>query len=341
MKIVKLKLPSLVVASAFAVLLVACDSQPSDSFWVTGRSYLDFTVPPCKDVEGSDIDSCSRVTDFSSTNFVPGSVEREDAPPSLEEIMTSSHFPEGATHIVVRATFWPGTTRCAPSKLIPFSFSTDTDIEAIGSDFRFMLCHTGIRVSEYIVGEGAMSLTVMTGADSYSESAYSSGNREDFEKSVNYISSNIASSLEGSERILFLGPSFTQSLEGWFLYGFWDVQQNEKFEILAVAPYKEFFPEHSASLELPLDKFTQDVKAAHVARVTETEGRIGLDSDLPMLITDTNDLNDYFVNVGAYEDPDATPAPPPPVPGEGSTFTPGARVDDGDTNGTPPAGPGE
>ena len=242
------------------MLCIACDSQPSDSFWVTGRSYLLSDTPACKPARGSDIDPCARVTDFSSTNFVPGSVEREDAPASLQEILTSAHFPEGATHIVVRGTFWPGTTRCARSKLTPFSYSGKTDVETLGSDFRFMLCHTTVRVNEYIVGKGDHELIVMTGADSYSESAYSSGNQEDFEKSKNYIASTIADSLEGSERILFIDPSFTQSLEGWFLYGFWDVQKNEKLEILAVAPYKEFFPDHAASLEVPLHKFTQDVK---------------------------------------------------------------------------------
>ena len=40
--------------------------------------------------------------------------------------------------------------------------------------------------------------------------------------------------------------------------------------------------------------FTQAVTTAHQARVTEYGGRIGADEDLPMLLTDTNRLRQYF-----------------------------------------------
>ncbi len=89
-------------------------------------------------------------------------------------------------------------------------------------------------------------------------------------------------------------------------------------------------------MELP--DFREAVLAANQARVDEYEGRIGADPSLPILLTDVHQLRQYYVNVGAYADPDGPPAQPPPVPGEGDPL-PEVGVDD-DASGSTPTPPG-
>ena len=61
------------------------------------------------------------------------------------------------------------------------------------------------------------------------------------------------------------------------------------------------------SLEMTLPVFTQALTTAHQARVTEYDGRIGADESLPMLVTNANQLRQYYTEVGA-----PAPAMPPP-----------------------------
>ena len=65
-------------------------------------------------------------------------------------------------------------------------------------------------------------------------------------------------------------------------------------------------------MELPA--FTRAVTAAHQARLTEYGGRTGLDTRLPMLVTDANRLSQYYTAIGAYNLPygPAVQQPPPP-----------------------------
>ena len=49
-----------------------------------------------------------------------------------------------------------------------------------------------------------------------------------------------------------------------------------------------------------------------------TEGRIGIDKDLPMLVTDANYLQDFYISEGAvYDDSESSTLLPPQIPGEG------------------------
>ena len=63
-------------------------------------------------------------------------------------------------------------------------------------------------------------------------------------------------------------------------------------------------------MELPA--FKQAVTTANQERITEYEGRIGADADLPDLITDANQLSQFYRDTGAYNHPDGPPTQPPP-----------------------------
>ena len=79
---------------------------------------------------------------------------------------------------------------------------------------------------------------------------------------------------------------------------------------------------HISKLEMDLPAFNQAITTANEARVAEYEGRIGADEDLPDLVTNANELRDYYTEVGAYNEGEPTPAQPPPpcglaVPNQG------------------------
>ena len=100
----------------------------------------------------------------------------------------------------------------------------------------------------------------------------------------------------------------------------WFLQQTET-GVRAVAEYyrQAILEEHRSKLNLPLDEMIADIKQAAINRDAITGGRIGLDPDLPMFITDVYDLRDYYISVGAvYDDSEnATLLPPPAPSGDG------------------------
>ena len=120
--------------------------------------------------------------------------------------------------------------------------------------------------------------------------------------------------------MLFIGPDFDLSSEAWLLMEYWDVQRREDGTAIAVHlernEWRRYQPHnyltHRSVLEMELPAFTQAVTMAHQDRLTEYGGRIGADPSLPMLVTDTNQLRQYFISVGAYDHPDGPPAQPPP-----------------------------
>ena len=83
-----------------------------------------------------------------------------------------------------------------------------------------------------------------------------------------------------------------------------------------ITPYRKYYTpeklEQNRSLvEMELPAFEQAVTAAHEARVAANGGRIRPDPAYPMLVTDANQLRQFFIDVGAYDHPDGPPAQPP------------------------------
>ena len=120
----------------------------------------------------------------------------------------------------------------------------------------------------------------------------------------------------GREAVLFIGPSYRASVEAWMVFWTWDVERREDGVVVALHPYRHYFDtrlnEHYAEMELPA--LTQAVTTAHRSRVAANGGRIGEDTDLPMLETDANRLRQYFSDpkVGGYAPGVPAPAQPPP-----------------------------
>ena len=111
-------------------------------------------IPPCVPLEGLDHDPCG-------PGVPPGlglaalSVPISWDPPTIEEILEGL-VPEWVTHIVVRATVRPGTTRCDGYLYDPFDYISTLSY----SKTRAYKCFVDVRVNEYIVGAGPTELTV-------------------------------------------------------------------------------------------------------------------------------------------------------------------------------------
>ena len=120
--------------------------------------------------------------------------------------------------------------------------------------------------------------------------------------------------------MLWLTPSYTTALEGWMVTRYWDLQHDTDLNVIVVSPYFEHFKREGYSPELhhriapTLDSFRVRLEQAFSARLVRTGGRIGVDEDTPKLVKDANFVEDYFREIGAYDGPFPTPAPPPLSP---------------------------
>ena len=130
--------------------------------------------------------------------------------------------------------------------------------------------------------------------------------------------------IRGKEVILFLGPSINSATEAWQVFQTWDVQRKHDGTVVAVHPHREAWKLsrnysdalHGPLLEVELPRFRREAEGASQARLEAFDGRIGMDATLPMLVFDTNDLDEFMAGTGAYDHPDGPPVQPPPVPDE-------------------------
>ncbi len=316
----------------------ACEAEPINrQITVPGdhvpvhEQYLEKRIDTCIPLEGYAIDPCREIIEFTPSETGMSSSEMiSEYAPSINDLLREVPILEVTTHIIVRATVLPETTRCEPAKLSTYYYTPADAYEMLGDDVRLLLCYTDIKVNEYLVGTGPPILTIVMGSDSYFTYQFSNRPQHEFEAFSEFIKSIVLAEIEGSEIILFLGTSHTASVEAWTRYGFWDVQRRSDGTIVAVSPSKQHYeptPDNLARLEMPLEEFRKQIVAAHEARAAATGGRIGPayssgrtkrsadDPPLPPLITGANDLHSYYRNeLRAYENLTATPQPPPPVP---------------------------
>ncbi len=232
------------------------------------------------------------------------------------------------THIVLRGAFLTDTVRCtAENPYRPHSYLRYDEYNFIRYAFTFN-CYVDVRVGAYILGTGPSTLTVQRFFESYwpgwfARSAAEQGKTEQevIEDLRRRLEAYYAGAIVGREEVLFLGPADSISAEFWEVFQVWDVQRREDDTVIAVHPDRDLwrilrpndYQTHISKLEMELPALTQAVTAAHQARVTEYGGRIGADANLPMLLTDANQLRQYYIDVGAY-DPSTFPPAQPPQP---------------------------
>ena len=273
-----------------------------------------------------------------------------DTPPSVEILLTIPGAKTFVTHVVLRGTYLPGTVRCASGYGNRYPSYVGDDFDALS-----IYCFADVRVNAYLLGSGPPTLTVIVEESVYAigsdnddygleqlesrrsayERALAEGGRFEYDFPLHRghvlpkgaVATGPPGGIGGREVVLFIGPSNSLAVEAWEVFGTWDVERREDDIVVVLHPYRQWFDleTHRALLEMELPAFTQEVTAAHQARVAANGGRTRRDPSFPMLVTDANRLRQFFSDpkVGGYAPGAPTPAQPPPpcglaVPDQGA-----------------------
>ena len=201
------------------------------------------------------------------------------------------------------------------------------------NDIGTIKCYTNIRANEYIVGSGPSVLTIVAFREVYGHNYHGSLEPDmESETEQEYIErvrlfheqrlGGGENSIAGREAMLFLGPSNDIGVEAWQVMRQWRLERRDDGTIVAVHPerddWRRFSPDeyqqYRSQLEMELPAFKQTMIDAHRTRIVANGGRTRPDPTFPMLVSDGNQLGEYYTEVGAYDHPDGPPAQPPPVP---------------------------
>ena len=268
-----------------------------------------------------------------------------DVPLGVKSIFNGAPTtPAYTTHVVLRGTYIPGTVRCTsghPRRLAAYVASFYVGNQAAGF---FIYCFVDVRVNAYLLGSGPPTLTVIVERSLYAqggsddddygldqlesrrlayEHALSEGGRFEYDGPLGRghlppngpVVTGPQGGIGGREVVLFIGPSVRTSVEAWEVFSTWDVERREDGTVVALHPFRRWLKlEQQSYAEVELPALTQEVTAAHEARLFANGGRIGGRSGLPMLVTDANRLRQFFSDpkVGAYAPGAPTPSQPPP-----------------------------
>ena len=283
-------------------------------------SYLQEVVPPCLTVDRSRQDPCQGspvplAGSSSSWSWVL------DELPAFDDIMLGNlvgqYVPAVVPHIVIRGLVQPGTTRCELYWVEAFAYR---NLPPAGYAY---FCFAEVSVHEYIIGEGPAQLTVSMHREPIFLNPQQAADWSNIKEVV--VSellgdprARTAASYEGKEVVLFLRIPIAAGLESWARSGWWGntwfLQRTEEGEIRALEQDYSVAPTDEMR-NLPLSELVEWIEKGAENRAVVTEGRIGLDSALPMLVTDANQLQNFYVSAGAVYEGDDAPVLPPPVPG--------------------------
>ena len=333
--------------------------QPQD---LAGPAYLEGSVAPCVPIDRSAIDPCEPGMPTDVEHVLQSSSRGLPKPlTTITDLLLGRLNPDQpmypwlVPHIVIRGTVRPDSFRCDDYEVRPPDF-TNEHLKQVSEIIVHVHCFADLRVNEYLVGEGPPELTVslhreslfIPRVDGYREEFILEygGEEEWVDKVLEFPAQRTAAVYEGKELVLFLRiPTIT--LEAWdsaeLGLAVWFVQRTDDNPPRAVYQYVRlaFTAEQRAQLDMPLTELERQVRAASANRIAVTGGRIGISSDLPMLVTDANDLRTYYEDpsVGVSYETDA-PALPPPAPGEEEPPGPAGNTGGGTTPDSTPT-PGD
>ena len=288
------------------------------------RSYLQATVAPCVKIKGSSTDPCARRETWKTNPFIIRTVDYPLTPvPHKDGFKKLNTL--NTPHLVVRALALPGTTRCTPQG-INFLYGEGFTSHTHLGQFH---CFTDFNIRSYMVGRGPGRLTVET-TRSPNDDDWIDWSNDDDRKS---IETQVARLWEGFELVLYLAPAVFGATEAWNALWVDDVQRLADGTIAVVSHAAHYYrgrglsPSEMLRMEAPLEHFEHEIEQAFLV----LDGKVGGDDPNRLsLVQDANTdvLHQFYVDLGEFNDPVLTPAPPPPVPGENDPYTPGTRVDD-------------
>ncbi len=290
-------------------------------------AYLIGEIPPCTPANGSTVDPCEpRIAPLTE---ITGMIDLPEEPPSVQYFLKGAR--DRVPHIVLRATYLPGTVRCATTVFRPRPYH-GPEVYRFLRGSPMLMCYADVRVNAYILGSGPPTLTVKVTHDFYPET----WEEEEIQEMIHLWEQELneggwgvehhyeTEAIPGREAIMFIGPAVGIAVEVWEVFGTWNIERRDDGTVIAVHPLRDYYSleQHRDALEIELPSFRQQVIEAQAARVEANEGRILPEPGHPMLLTDVHYLRQFFTEVGAYGDitPDNgtdetfMPVMPPPVP---------------------------
>ena len=308
-------------------------SEPDTVVYRDGREYLSGVAPPCSfDVDGNR-DPCEPRRIPPSEPFTSASYTFLEV--DFLRMMLPVDIDFLGTHLVLRGVVQDNSTRCDYYPIVFPNFAPDDMKKSASNRFKNLYdyhCFVDVAVSEYIIGEGPPVMTISVNRNTIAKSVIDEQGK-DPEELLNNPRSWTAKAYEGREMVVFLSTSLTFAVETWATTDVWFVQRTDDNLIQAVALDRDAVPEDLKDDRImPLDELVASAKQAAEERDTLTNGRLGVDARLPLLITDAYDLREYYINAGAvYGTVEGATVLPPPSPGENDPAPPTLPVDDGIT----------
>ena len=300
--------------AVLSIVFVSCSDDQPTPVQPSEHQYLTQEIPPCTPIAGSSVDPCEPdVPPFGGRT----SAYLGDQPLSIREMLDDDPPPPAwVPHVMLRGTYLPNTIRCTTGDSFRVPAYLRDEFGDTSNELSIK-CYIDVQANAYVLGSGPSTLTVLLFRWIYGTEEAEQDAIEDLKQQ---FETGISDYFPGREHVMFLGPPVDLSTEVWRFMGNWDVQRREDGTVFAVHPDRDLwltlrtddYQTHVAALEMELPDLTQAVTTAHRARVTEYEGRIGEDEDLPDLVTNANELRDYYTDVGAYAPGVPTPAQPPP-----------------------------
>ena len=303
------------------------DSEASDPATV----HVPFTVvPPCTPWAGSERDPCERRVPWDQPALKGGLVVYSHIGP--DPFPTIRQAVDGAfkrntelPHQVVRGIVVPGSTRCASQTGRAVS-SDDFEGEMTwmpdGSHIR---CFVDVSVRHYMVGSGPDRITIQAGWRNNDHLRPDYGTVARDAEYFADMASPMADALEGYEWIFWLEVPLDPTSETWESSLFWSVQRKydyTKYDDTVVAVdrwsgYHSKQREYVDMLEIPLDRYAVEIKAARRHYDLLYGGRVSASATAPGVIatSDRSALIDYLRSIGTYDVPGFTPQPAPELDG--------------------------
>ena len=333
------------VQSGFSVSATsASDSAPNggsvpSTLPVDNSSSLHIDVSLCDPVSESEHNSCPPETPmetYSSAGGIPYWLY--DEIPTFIDILLGQGSPSAVPHLVVRGMAQPDSTRCEIYPIIVPNYVYPS-ADYLFDDLYHYHCFVDINTTEYIVGAGPAKITVSLHRESLylSHLADWSNLKDEYINYWNDPVSRTSSIFEGKDLLLFLSLPGTLGVESWVArepFNLWFIEQNQEGELRAIAQEmtQAQTDEQRSKMDLSLAEMIKNIKEAADERSKMTNGRIGVESYLPSLITDANHLRNFYITVGAtYGTTETATVLPPLVPGEDDPDPGTIPTDDGAT----------
>ena len=280
-------------------------------------------VPPCTPAPGSEVDPCEPRHPIQLGMGGHGEGSPYPEPLTLRDQLQRGE-PVRVTHVVMRGTYLPNTARCGyGDPYTPPEYSRDRLAGHLGLGKGLFKCYVDVRANEWLVGTGPSQVTVLVWNFTYEPREYTPlpddphgwVTEEDGLEAMRKRIEPAARLYENREQILFLGPPSTLVSQAWYLIHWWNIERQDDGMVLAFERWArdwerlepETFATFRSRLVLTLPAFKTAIQQAHQLRLTQNGGRIGATTDLPDLVTDARNLDDFYEETGFT---DATVPPP-------------------------------